>query len=206
MALRTPTTGGDFELPPSGMHPARCFKLVDLGTHLNPVYSKEIHKVSIYFELPNCLQNDGPAAGKPHFIKNDYTLSHHQKAVLRLHLEGWYGKKFDTKALDAAGGFDLEKIVGRPGFINIVHTEDGKYANIASIAPLPQGFDIPPMYHESLVFTLQDFNPVTFAKLSPKLQEYIKESGEYIKMHSARPEPTGGLPGNFQEMEDDIPF
>ena len=207
MALRTPTSGGDFELPPQGMHEGRCFKIVDLGTHLNPLFAKEVHKVAVYFELPKCLMTEGPNAGQPFTIKQDYTLSHHQKSQLRGMLEGWYGKRFDTKALDQAGGFDLEKILDRPGFINIVHSEDGKYANIASIAPLPKGFEIPPRHYELFLFSLEDFNPIAFSKLSPKMQDYIKQSGEYIKLHSQRPEPSGPKGGsNFDDLEDDIPF
>ena len=206
MAIRTSNAGGgDFEHPPEGMRLARCFKIVDMGTHLNPVYSKEIHKAQIYFELPNTLMKDGPSTGKPFIVKQAYTLSHHKKANLRIALEGWYGKRFDTKALDQAGGFDLEKLIGRPALVNIVHSEDGKYANIATINPLPDGMECPPQFYDSFVFSLEDFNPARFAELSQKMQDYIKESGEYIRMHQDRPEshpPSSAL----EDMDDDIPF
>jgi hypothetical protein len=209
MPLRTSNPGGgDFELPPEGMRLARCFKIVDMGTHMEPVFGKEVHKANIYFELPTTLQKQGPEAGNPFVIKQGYNLSHHGKANLRLALEGWYGKKFDTKALDAAGGFDLEKLVipnGRPALLNIVHSEDGKYANIATINPLPEGMECPPQIYPSFIFTLEDFNPVLFSKLSQKMQDYIRESGEYIRMHQER-EPVTGPTGQTSMDEEDIPF
>lgn len=207
MAIRTEASGGDFELPPEGMKLARCFKVIDMGTHLDPLFGKEIHKARIYFELPKVLQKEGNEAGKPFILNQSYNLSHHQKSNLRQALEGWYGKRFDTKKLNEAGGFDLVKLIGRPALLNIVHSEDGKYANIATINPLPEGMECPPPVYEPFVFELEDFNPVTFAKLSQKMQEYIKESGEYIKLHRPRSDARPSNGGtHFDDMEDDIPF
>ena len=206
MALRTPASGGDFELAPEGMHVARCFKIVDLGTHFNPAFAKEIHKVGVYFEMPKTLQKEGSNAGRPFIIKQDFTLSHHKKALLRITLENWYGKRFDTKALDAAGGFDLEKVLGRAGLLNIVHSEDGKYANITTVNPLPDGMVCPEQINESFVFSLQDFNPTRFAALSQKMQDFIAQSGEYIRMHSERVDAAPPPGGAFDDMADDIPF
>lgn len=211
MPIRTSTTGGDFELPSEGMKLARCFKVVDMGTHLDPVFGKEIHKARIFFELPKVLYKDGPQQGQPMILNQQYSLSHHKKANLRLMLENWYGKRFDTKQLNEKGGFDLTKLIGRPGLLNIVHSEDGKYANIATVNPLPEGMECPPAIYEPFVFELDDFNPVKFAKLSQKMQDFIKESGEYIKLHTdredIRPNGRGGGGGSgFDDLEDDIPF
>lgn len=206
MALRTHSVGGDFELAPEGMALGRCFKLVDLGTHFNPVFAKETHKAALYFELPTTLQTEGDRAGKPFVIKQDFTLSHHKKANLRIALEGWYGKRFDTKELDRAGGFDLEKVIGRPALINVVHSEDGKYANIATINPLPKGMECPPQINASFVFTFEDFNLARFNELSQKMQDHIKESGEYIEMFRERVPANPPAGGHFDDLEDDIPF
>jgi hypothetical protein len=207
MAVRTSNSGGEFEMPPEGMVLARCFKIIDMGTHVDPGFGKEVHKASIYFELPTTLQKEGNYANQPFIVKQQFNLSHNKKANLRLMLEGWYGKRFDTKALDVAGGFDLEKLIGRPALINIVHSEDGKYANIATVNPLPKGMECPPQVNESFVFSLEDFSPVQFAKLSQKMQDFISQSGEYIEMHRPRKEaslPKGGT--QFDDLEEDIPF
>src|SRR5688572_8519061 len=118
MGLRTPTTNDrEFETVAAGWAVGRCFSVIDLGTHVDPHWDKEIHSVRIGFELPTKLRDDG----KPHLIFKKYTLSHHPKSTLRKDLESWYGKTFDTKALNDAGGFDLRVILKRPAFLNITH-------------------------------------------------------------------------------------
>mgnify|MGYP001579847468 CR=1 FL=1 len=209
MSLHTSNAGGgDFKPCPEGMHLARCFKIIDLGTHMIPQFGKEAHKARIYFELPKTLMAEGEMAGQPFILNKQYTLSHHEKSILRIDLQNWYGKRFDTKGLDAAGGFDLAKLLGRPALINVVHSEDGKFANIASINPLPEGMECPPQVYPSFIFTLEDFNPVDFAKLSTKMQEHIKKSGEYIKLHTERSVDSdhGAGDDRVDGLDSDIPF
>src|SRR3990167_9161025 len=123
MAVRTTNAGGgDFEKAPEGMHVARCYKIIDCGTHINPTFGKKQRLAWIMFELPKALMTKGEYAGKPFSIGKRYGLSHNEKATLRYDLESWYGKRFDTAKLDAAGGFDLEKLIGPPAMLNIVHS------------------------------------------------------------------------------------
>ena len=203
MAIKTTNAGGDFEKAPEGMHVGRCYRVIDCGTHLNPVFGKEQRLAWIYFELPTTLMTKGEAQGKPFIIGKRYGLSHNEKANLRLDLESWYGKQFDTAALDKAGGFDLEKLVGRPALLNVIHSEDGKYANIKSINPLVAGMECPPAINKTFVFSLAEFSDDKFSKLSEKMQDFIAQSKEYKKMMA------GGHSDPLREiadMEDDIPF
>jgi hypothetical protein len=200
-SLKTTNSGGEFEKAPEGMHIARCFKIVDLGTHMNPTYGKEQRLAWVFFELPNTLMSKGESAGKPFVIGKRYGLSHNDKSYLRVDLESWYGKKFDTKALDDAGGFDLAKLIGRPALVNIVHSEDGKYANIKAITPLVQGMECPAQVNESFIFSLSEFDPAAFSRLSDKMQEFIKQSNEYRELQEPR-SPMTAIAG----MDDDIPF
>jgi len=203
MAVRTTNAGGgDFEKAPEGMHVARCFKIIDCGTHINPTFGKKQRLAWIFFELPKALMTRGEYEGKPFSIGKRYGLSHNEKSTLRSDLESWYGKRFDTAALDKAGGFDLEKLIGRPAMLNIVHSEDGKYANIKAINPLPEGFECPPSINEPFTFSLADFDRATFEKLSDKMKEFISSSDEYRAM--SEPEHRGE--NKFADMEDDIPF
>lgn len=204
MAVRTSNAGGgDFEKAPEGMHVARCFKIVDCGTHLNPTFAKKQRLAWVYFELPKALLTRGELAGKPFVIGKRYGLSHNEKSTLRSDLESWYGKRFDTAALDSAGGFDLEKVLTRPAMLNIVHSEDGKYANIKALNPLPEGFECPPAINAPFVFSLSDFDRAAFASLSDKMQEFIMQSDEYRAMSEPEPVAAGG---HFADMKDDCPF
>ena len=203
MAIKTTNAGGDFEKAPEGMRVARCYRIVDCGTHLNPVFGKEQRLAWIYFELPTTMMSKGEQTGKPFIIGKRYGLSHNEKATLRMDLESWYGKKFDTASLDKAGGFDLEKLIGRPALLNIVHSEDGKYANIKSINPLMEGQECPPAINATFVFSLADFNDTKFSKLSEKMQDFISQSKEYKAMISGEhKDPLQEI----AEMDSDCPF
>lgn len=201
MAIKTSNSGGDFKLAPEGMHVARCFKIIDCGTHLDEKFQKEKRIGWLFFELPNALMeanDDGKQA--PFIIGKRYNLSHNEKAILRLDLENWYGKRFNTADLDKASGFDLERVVGRPALLNVVHSEDGKYANIASINPLAKGMECPAQVNESFVFSLEDVGTDKFTKLSEKMQAFIKECKELRpKKAAVKTVPAGG------DFDDDIP-
>src|SRR6185312_6528886 len=55
---------------------------------------------------------------------------------LRHALESWRGKKFNDAEAEE---FDIASVLGKPCQIQVMHTEDGKYANIENILPAPKG-------------------------------------------------------------------
>jgi hypothetical protein len=58
---------------------------------------------------------------------------------LRHHLEAWRGKKFSAQELQ---GFDLEKLLGVNGQVQVVHalSDDGRiWANVQAIVPIGKG-------------------------------------------------------------------
>lgn len=205
MSLRTPQTNeSKFDPAPAGWNIARLFAVIDLGTHFDQKWDKETHLVRLGFELPKALRDDG----KPFAIYKRYTLSHHEKSRMRQDLEAWYGKKFDTGALNKAGGFDLVKVLGRTAFVNVTHDEsDGNtYANITAIGPLPQGMDCPPAVNPLIIFSLQDFDQKVFDSLTDKTKEQISASGEYKVLTGQIRQPVGrGTPARGV-APDDVPY
>jgi hypothetical protein len=205
-SLRTPQSNENtFEPAPAGWQIARCFAIIDLGTHFDAKWDKETHLVRIGFELPKTKRNDG----KPFAIYKRYTLSHHEKSRLRIDLEAWYGKKFQTGALNKAGGFDLAKLIGRTAFVNITHDEADNgtvFSNIAAIGPLPEEMTCPEPVNPPVVFSLQEFDQAVFDALTEKTKEQIKESGEYKVMTGEIPDPkTRARSPSFDDLEE-VPF
>lgn len=201
--LRTPQTNEQkFDPAPAGWSIARLFAVIDLGTHFDQKWDKETHLVRLGFELPKTLRADG----KPFAIYQRYTLSHHEKSRLRIDLESWYGKKFETKALNDAGGFDLAKLIGRVAFLNITHTEgdNGTFANISAIGPLPDGMTCPDAINPPVVFSLQDFDKAIFDKLTDKTKEQIMQSGEYKVMTGQIKAPAGRE--SVHDIDSDLPW
>lgn len=202
MAIKTSNSGGDFEKAPEGMHMARCVRIIDCGTHLDEKWKKQKRIGWIFFELPNALMEPNEKnERKPFVVGKRYTLSHNEKAILRLDLESWYGKQFNTAELDKAGGFDLEKLLGRAAMLNVVYSEDGKYANIRSINPLPQGMDCPAQINPSFSFGINEIGTEKFSSLSERMQQYISESQE-AKGPPTKPDAHTPPP----DFDDDIPF
>jgi hypothetical protein len=123
----------DFTPAPEGLHQAVCCDVIDLGICETNWGDK--HQVEIRWQLEVTNEENG----KPFMVLKRYTLSLHEKAALRQHLEAWRSRKFTAEELE---GFDLEKLVGVNCQIQVVHnvSDDGRrYGNVQAIVPLGRG-------------------------------------------------------------------
>lgn len=136
MAMFAPTQGGDFTPAPAGVQPAVCCDVVDLGLQETGFGTK--HKILIYWQL-NEVE---PDSGKPFLVWQPYTFSMHEKSNLYADTCSWLGMRMTP---DQAARCDIEKMIGRPCLLNLIHVHKGNstYANINSIMPLPDGYPVP---------------------------------------------------------------
>lgn len=122
----------EFTPAPEGLHQAVCVDVVDLGLLQTPWGDK--HKIELRWQI-EATRDDG----KRHVVHQRYSLSLNEKATLRHHLEAWRGKKFTKQELD---GFDLEKLIGVNGQLQVVHNitdQGGVFANVQACVPLGKG-------------------------------------------------------------------
>ncbi len=128
MSLIAKSTG-NFTPAPEGLWAAVCVDVVDLGILKSEYQGKtrSVHKCRIAWEISEKMEDD-----RPFIVGKRYTLSLHAKATLHADLKAWRGKPFTKEELE---GFDLEKVIGAPCQLMIVHEEkDGTtYANIKAI-------------------------------------------------------------------------
>jgi len=134
-------SGQDYDPIPAGLHQAICYRFFDLGTHFNETFGKKARKVLLMWELPEQrigIERDGETLDLPRATSKQYTLSLHKKANLRHDLESWRGKQFTAGELQ---GFDLTKILGVNGTLQMIHVTKGDktYSNISNVLPLVQG-------------------------------------------------------------------
>jgi hypothetical protein len=203
------STGGDFKPIPEGTYIATCVRLIDLGTQVSTYKGVDSlrRKVLIVWEVPDQLvEFDGEE--RPALIMQRYTASLSDKAILRQHLEAWRGRRFTA---DELRGFDLKNVLGKPCQIQVLHSEDGAYANIAAIMACPKGLPAPAIHHPLINFSLEEdeFSAGIYDGLSDKLKASIAASPEYkARTGQAQTHPGERNVETFAhaDLDDEIPF
>lgn len=209
--------GGNFKRVPPGAYIARCYSLVDLGTQLTTGQfgEKMQHKIRIGWELfgedeqgePLTIDVDGKLM--PLTITKSYTVSLHEKAGLRRDLAAWRGKDFTD---EEAKGFDVAKLIGAYCMVNATQSEtNGKtYTNVAGLTPLPGALKNakPAPVHANVIFDLDKPDMEVFSTFHEKLQEAIKKTPEWAKLHGrvSGVQQANEAMGVFREEESDCPF
>ena len=130
---------------PAGLHNGVCVDVVDLGFEPNKFYDpskpgskKELQKIRIIWEIPDI----NPDTGERHTVAQKYTLSINEKSNLGPVLVKWRGRPFTE---GEAKAFDVEKVVGAPCSIGVIHNvEPGGvvYANVESVSPFVAEFKV----------------------------------------------------------------
>lgn len=200
-------TGKTFDPAPEGAHAAVCTQIVDLGKQETSYGMKDQLRIS--WEIAEMMEN-----GQPFAVSQFYTLSLNEKAKLRKDLESWRGRKFSKEEL---AGFDLEKLLGKPCLLNIVHNqvermgEDRVYANIASISPMPKGMTPPEPVGPLLCYSRDDRRRDVLEALPEWLGDKVTTGmGRLDAEARATAAPSAGKPAAADraadDLDDDIPF
>lgn len=189
MSLTATVNKGDYEKHPEGMFAARCYQVIDLGTHLDERWGKRKHLVRVVFETAETMGD-----GRPFTIGTRYTLSLHEKAQLRKDLESWFGK-----ALNIEAGFDMKSLIGKTAMLNIAHSADGEYANIRAINPLPKGMQAEPAVNDPVYYEIGASDESVLAKLGKKTQEMIAKSDERTGAKDAAPSARSSSHGKADD-------
>lgn len=137
MPIIAKETGSNFKPAPAGVSVAVCCDVVDLGM-LKTTYPGKPDAIKHKIKVVWMLAELDPEIGKRPTVQQRYTLSLHEKAALRRDLESWRGRTFTA---EERAGFDVEKVIGVPCMLNLVHHESkgSVYANVSAIMPVPKG-------------------------------------------------------------------
>ena len=207
--------GGDFTPVPQGMHLARCYRVVDLGTqdstYLGTV--KKLPKVMLQFEVHG--EDDAgkaivTAKNEPMSISKNFTLSLAEKATLRKDLQTWRGREFTE---DELRGFELKNVLGAWAMVSVIKAagSNGKdYTNIAAIMSVPPAIKkagMPQGHNDLKLFSIDEPDMTLFDSFSNGLKEKIQKSPEWqSRGGKSAPAPAKGASNGFDDMDDDIPF
>jgi hypothetical protein len=213
MAFYVEESGGAFESCPPGMHLARCYRIVDLGTQKSEYMGqvKFLHKIMLGWEI-HTTKDDGTTLkmrdGRPFAMFKNYTLSWSEKANLRLDLQSWRGKPFTQEEMRR---FDLETILGAWCLLNVIERpgKDGKtYVNIDTVTPVPQMMKkagLPEGVNKIEMFNLDNPNWDMFETFSDNLKQKIIACPEFAKAKGGNV-TTSSVPSIDDDMDSDIPF
>ena len=221
MSFYVEDKGGNFERCPSGMHLARCYRIVDLGTQKSEYMGqvKYLHKIMLGWEIHGMHDDGTPIKmqdGRPFGIFKNYTLSWSEKANLRLDLQSWRGKPFTQEEMRK---FDLKNVLGAWCMLNIIERpgkSDGKmYTNVDGVTPVPAMIKqngLPTAVNKNELFKIDEPDMAMYNGFSDNLKAKIASSPEWQKLNSAQgqapAQQSQGAPAKagFDDMDDDIPF
>ena len=200
--------GGEFERCPPGVHLARCYRVVDLGTQKSEYMgqTKYLHKIMISWEIHGTNEAGEPLRmndGRPFAIFKNYTRSWSEKANIRLDLQSWRGRPF-TK--DEMNRFDLKSILGAWCMLNVIERQGqngNTYSNINGITPVPaliRQNGLPKEVNKAEIFNLEEPDMELFNTFSENLKAKIKSSPQWQKLESKNPVE------NQPPVDDDVPF
>ena len=215
MSLTAKDSGGGSFTPVSpGMHLARCYRIVDMGTQKSEFQGqiKHLQKVMLQFEVHGEDDDGKPlvtAKGEPMSISKNFTLSLAEKATMRKDLQAWRGRDFTPEELR---GFELKNVLGAWAMITASKAlgNNGKeYTNIVSINPVPAAIKrggLPEGFNKLAMFVISNPDMELFETFGNNLKEKITSSPEW-RARSPAPQPDPGSTGSgFDDMDDDIPF
>ena len=133
-------SGKDFAISPEGTHMAVSTLVADVG--LQPGSSQFPDpkvKIFIRWEIPAervTYEKDGKEVEGPQIIYANYTASVGPKANLRKVIESWRGKAMTDQEAEL---FDVRNLLGKTCMLQVVHSPDGKYANVKNVMAPPKG-------------------------------------------------------------------
>jgi hypothetical protein len=206
--------GGSFTPVAPGMHLARCYRIVDLGTQKSEYQGqvKHLQKVMIQFEVHGEDDNGNAlvtAKGEPMSISKNFTLSLAEKATLRKDLQAWRGRDFTA---DELRGFELKNVLGAWAMITAAKSvgNNGKeYTNIISINPVPVAIKkagLPEGFNKLAMFVIETPDMELFETFGNGLKEKIAGSPEWRARNGDMPSKPASAGSGFDDMDDDIPF
>lgn len=217
MSLIVEDKGGNFERCPQGMHLARCYRIVDLGTQKSEYMgqTKYLHKLMLGWEIHGMHDDGTPIKmqdGRPFAIFKNYTMSWSEKANLRLDLQSWRGRPFNAEEMRR---FDLKTVLGVWCMLNVIERpgQDGKtYTNVAGVTPVPAMIKqngMPTPVNKTELFNIAEPDMEMFATFSDNLKAKIASSPEWQKLQGKTPAAQTPAPAPAAagfDQDDDIPF
>ena len=206
MSLIAKETTSPFKPVPPGMHLARCYRVVDLGTQKTEYMGvmKERQMIMINWEIHGEDDAGNPlvtSKGEPMSMSKNYSNNLAPKSSLRQDLSSWRGRDFTPLELK---GFELKNLLGAWCMLTVITSigkDNKEYTNVDSVNPVPAAIKaagLPVGFSKPEIFFLDEPDMAIFSKFTDRLKAKIMATPEWNKTLS---------PTEFSvEIDSDIPF
>ena len=163
-----------------GVYMGICMGVIDLGEQYSELFKKYSNKIQFVFEFPTeTVEVEGKQ--EPRQLSKEFTISASKKASLRTFLSSWNGKNYSDEEFEEVELFDQ---LGKACMVNVVLSENGEYSNIESVMPLIKGMPVPESHTAHIRWDMDAWDDEVFGKLPEWVQEKIKKSTQYQKLHA----------------------
>lgn len=201
-------TTGDFEVAPSGSHPAVLVAIIDLGTQTSEYQGKQTEARKVFFVWELVSEPSATGKCKNHVVGRDYTLSLNKKASLCSIVEKWTGK-----TLGPDEEFDIERLLGKHCLLSLVHKtsqNDKVYAKIDGVTGLPKDMkkDAKPATLKPFKWEIESGDPIPSEAWIPfvygdSMESVIQKSPEWKNRGGDANEGVAAGVGTDAEFDTD---
>ena len=190
-------SGTDYPQVPTGVHKARCVRVIDLGTQRQD-YQGDIswkRQVLLIWEVPEYMNENK----EPLTLSKFYNLSLHEKSNLAKDLTSWRGKAFTQTEKD---GFDITKLLSQPCMLNVIEGSNGR-PKISNVMKMKEGDSIIDQCGNSLIFNIDEYQKgktEVFNQLSEGIRNII------LKSQELQHQDINDIGTSDMNSDDQVPF
>ena len=187
------------ELPEPGVYPARVVRIIELGSVETDFGTK--FKIQLVYELIGEFFENEEGEEFPQTVFRNYNKSLGKSSDMGKDVRAITGIDFD-----ADEEYELDDLLDSPCQVEVVHSEDGKYANVNKVIGPPKGGKIGRAVSElKSLYLDENFDEDVYESLHSNLQKKIAESPEYQEIvEDSKPKSKKGK-GTRSEEDDDEP-
>lgn len=170
------------KLPPvePGVYIGICVGVIDLGEQYSEKFKNYRNEVQLVWELVGeTVEVDGEQ--KPRPLSRSFSVATSKKSSLRGFISSWNGIQYSDEQFQE---LDLFEQAGKACQLNVVLNDTGEYANIDSVIPLPKGMPAPTTETAPILWSMDEWTDDGFEALPDWVQEKIKKSTQYQKLHT----------------------
>lgn len=163
-----------------GVYFAVCIGVIDLGEQYSEKFKNYSNRVQFVWELPSeTIEVDGKQ--EPKQLSKEFAIATKKNSGLRTFISSWNSKTYTDEEFQDVELFDQ---IGKPCQLNVVLNDNGEYANVDNIMPIPRGIQAPVSSTKPIMWDMDNWNDEVFKTLPEWVQDKIKKSTQYQKEHA----------------------